>query len=220
MRDYNWIDVLTAFSTLAAVLVALLIALYGSWLSSIVPGMRPRLNIELVSPKEPIPIKVKLDPKDGNPPRFEKSWWYYARVSNPRRRWTKATQVQVFLIKVEEEQAKGETDITWSQEIPVQWHLQEVKPLQATVGPSDTFPVCSLVKDKWVELYPLAHLFSLEHKKRKPFKLIITFQARSVEIDSRDLRVEIVWKDGWSDDRKELLQYMTVRELPNEKKNS
>ena len=44
--------------------------------------------------------------------------WYHVRVSNERR-WSPCTQVQVFLLRVEEPDAAGVFKMKWAGEIPI-----------------------------------------------------------------------------------------------------
>ena len=45
-----------------------------------------------------------------------------------------------------------------------------------------------------------------------PFKIALVVQARSIEMDSDPLRVELTWNGKWSDDTEEMLQNLVIRQ--------
>jgi hypothetical protein len=196
-----------AISTFLAVLVAL----FGNWIRAQIPWLQPELKLELI-PK-PEPVKTLLTSDKGQ--RYEDSFYFYGRVTNTRRSIRTANQVQVFLVRQEDLLPNGQYEVTLTKEVPIIWHLQEVKPVHATIGYPETFPICSIVKDKWVQIHPLIKPLILKRTYREAFRIALTFQAKSIETESNLLRVEIVWHGGWSDDREKLPFHLTVTELPH-----
>jgi DNA-binding protein H-NS len=118
----------------------------------------------LISKKEQGPERNYLQ-EATKQQRYEDSFYFYGKVYNPRRGWTKATQVQVFLVREEERLPNGEYHVISTRETPIVWHLQEVKPTHATIGHEATFVICSIVKDKWIEIHPLVKPYILPHKE-------------------------------------------------------
>ena len=66
--------------------------------------------------------------------------------------------------------------------------------------------ICSIIKGKGVSLLPLITPFNLDVDKRNPFNLIVSFQARSNQVDSSIVRVQIAWDGMWDEgDQKHLV---------------
>src|SRR5262245_18575673 len=143
----GWLPSAEGWSAIGTFL-AVVVALFGEWFRAQIPWLQPRLKLELI-PK-PEPVKTMLTSDKGQ--RYEDSFYFYGKVTNTRRSIRTANQVQVFLVRQEELLPNGEYQITSTKEVPIIWHLQEAKPVQLTIGPEQTFPICSLVKDKWVEI--------------------------------------------------------------------
>ena len=134
------------------------------------------------------------------------------RVSNERR-WSPCTQVQVFLLRVEEPDAAGVFKVKWLGEIPIRWRNQEIKPLVQTIGRVEDGDLCSVVKEKGFALQPLFNSYALDASRDTACQLIATLQARGVETDSNLLRVKISWDGKWSDDAGEMAHHMVVEEV-------
>jgi hypothetical protein len=152
---------------------------------------------------------VVLNAPDGTT-RETVGRWYHLRVTNERRGWSPATQVQVFLLRVEEPDAAGEYKITWVGEIPMRWRHQEASPLTRTIGYPADCDLCSVVKEKWIELHPLVVPLALNAKRREACNLVVTLQARGLETDSNLVRVKIAWDGQWADDAEEMARHMTI----------
>lgn len=114
---------------------------------------------------------------------------------------------------MEEPDAAGEFKVMWLGEIPIRWRNQEIKPLVRTIGHAEDCDLCSVVKDKWLELHPLISPFALDTRRKSACQLIVTLQARGVEADSNLLRVKIAWDGKWSDDAEEMAHSMVVKEV-------
>lgn len=145
-----WLTWITQVAIAVGTIAAVIVALFGGWLRArfappkLVLGLENELGVK---------TPVNLTAPDGST-REALSRWYHVRVDN-KRRWSPATQVQVFLLRIEEPDASGEYQITWLGEIPIRWRDQEIKPLVRTIGYAADCDLCSVVKDKWVELHPL-----------------------------------------------------------------
>jgi hypothetical protein len=158
--------------------------------------------------KTPVTI---TDPEKGTK-RETEGRWYHIEVSN-KSRWSPAREVQVFLLRVEEPDAAGQDRITWLGDVPMRWRHQEIRPVALTIGPTTDCDLCSVVQEKWVELWPLIIPHSLNARRREPCKFSVTLQARGIESDSNLLRVQIAWDGEWSDDADEMARHMVVREV-------
>lgn len=198
------VQVLIAVGTIGAVFVAL----FGGWLRGhLVP---PKLVLKLKNTHGSETPVIVTGP--GGITSETKGRWYHVRVSN-KRRWSPCTQVQVFLLRVEEPDAASEFKMKWVGEIPIRWRNQEIKPLVQTIGRADDGDLCSVVKEGGLSLQPLFRSFALDAKRDAACQLIVTLQARGVEADSNLLRVKISWDGEWSDDAGEMAHHMVVEEV-------
>jgi len=199
------IQLAIAIGTIGAVIVAL----FGGWLRSHLAP--PRLVIRLKDERgNKTPVTV-TDPKDGTQ-RETDGRWYHMEVAN-NSRWSPAKEVQVFLLRVEEPDASGQDQITWLGDVPMRWRHQEIRPVALTIGPTTDCDLCSVVKDKWLQLEPLVVPHSLNARRRGECKFTVTLQARSIEVDSNLLRVQIAWNGKWSEDSDEMARNMVVKQL-------
>ena len=194
-----------AFGTIAVALVAL----FGqAFRSKFFP---PRLTLRLAKP-EGEKARVRLtwfeqgEPKE----RWEDARYYHLRVSNERR-WSPATNAQVFLIRMEEPGPDGELQITWTGDVPMRWRHQEVFPPARTIGPSADSDLCCVVKGKWLELLPLVAPYNLESKRRQKSLVVLSLQARANEGDSAILRVQASWDGDWEYGAEEMKRHMIVK---------
>lgn len=202
---WNWgVQAAIAVGTNAAVLVAL----FGGWLRARLTP--PKLVLSLTSgngSKSPLTLRSP----DGSE-RDVESRWYHVRVENSRR-WSPATQVQVFLLRIEEPDAGGVLRSTWIGDLPLRWRLQEVFPLVRNIGHAAEADLCNVVRDKWVELQLLIVPKSLSVRYRGRCDIVVTLQARGIDCDSNLLRIKVAWDGHWSDDMTEMSGHMVVRDV-------
>ncbi len=202
-----WVSVAVAIGTIATVIVAL----FGQGFRS--KFFPPQLVLKLAV-TEGEKARVRLAWLDQGEPkeRWEDARYYHLRVSNERR-WSPANNVQVFLIRMEEQGPDSELQITWSGEVPMRWRLQEVFPPARTIGPAADCDLCSVVKGKWLELLPLVAPYNMDVKRRQKSLVVLSLQARGNEADSPILRVQISWDGGWEDGAQEMKRHLVVKVL-------
>lgn len=200
--DLQWWSTLGQWAGATGTLLAVVAALFGDRIrKAIYP---PLLKLTLKNQAgEKTPVNLGERTTVGR--------WYHGRVENARR-WSPASQVQVFLLQLEEKSADGGMHVTWTGEIPVRWKHQEASPAARPFGHPFDFDLCSVVKDKWVEIHPIVLPFNLNSRHRTASSMVATFQARGIESDSNLLRVSIAWDGGWSDDAEEMKRHMVVKE--------
>lgn len=144
--------------------------------------------------------------------RMEEARYYHLRVTNSRR-WSPANQCHVALLRVEQPAADGLFIAVWSGDIPLIWrHQQALSPLR-TIGPPAFMDLCSVVKDKWLQLHPLVAPNNLQTVWREPVSLILTVQCRSNENESNTLRVQIDWDGKWHDGATEMQRHLSLKVL-------
>lgn len=202
-----WLDWVVQVATAVGTIAAVVVALFGDWLRT--RFAPPKLILKLQNE-----LGIKVDPTiltapDGST-REAASRWYHVRVENGRR-WSSATQVQVFLLRVEEPDAAREYKLMWFGEIPIRWRYQEINPLIRSIGYPADCDLCSVVKGKWLELHPIITPLELTARRREASHLILTLQARGLEGDSNLLRVRIDWDGQWADDTQEMAAHMVVK---------
>ena len=198
-----WVQLAVAIGTVGAVIVAL----FGPFRAKFFP---PQLSIVLADPEgELTQVRLAWMENDVEQERPEDARYYHVRVSNSRR-WSPAHQAQVFLIQVEEPAADGQFAVSWAGDLPLNWKHQQLFPLLRTVGPTSEADLCSVVKDKWLQLHPLIVPNNLEAKRREPTKLILSVQAKSNECDSRVLRVKVAWDGDWHEGAQEMRRHLVI----------
>jgi hypothetical protein len=207
-----WVSVASALFTLGAVLVAL-------FLRELRAKFRPPiLKIDLARPNG---LSVSVDlypPHQAIPvnPRREKSRYYHVRVSNPRRKADVVNGVTVTLLRVERRGADGVYHETWSGDIPVVWRNETKDTERRIVGTWADADLCSVVKDKWLELHVRIVPNDLETRYaagEAPIDLAVTVQARGNEVDSDAKRWRIVWDGKWEDGELEMRKHFSVATL-------
>lgn len=201
----NWaVNAVTAVATVGAVVVALF---FDRMRARFFP---PLLNLQIANAKG-VKTIVRLTSPDGSE-RNEDGRYYHLRVANERR-WSQASQVQVFLVRIEEPGPDEAFNVTWSGDVPIKWRLQEIFPPARDIGPAADCDLCSVVKNKWVQLHPLIQPFNLNTTKREACRFVVTLQARSTEADSPFIRIQIAWDGRWEDGDHEMQRHLTLRVL-------
>jgi hypothetical protein len=197
-----------AIGTLGAVIVAL----FGSGIQ--VRLFPPKLVLTIDNLRgDATPVTVTAPNGES---RSAQARYYRLRVSNAKR-WTKATQVRVQLLRLEERGPDDRWQLKWAGQVPLRWTHQEIIPLEQTIGPSVTCDLCSVMKDKWLELHPLilpANLADLA-RRRQPAYMRISVQVTSSEVDSDIRQFQISWDGQWKDGEVEMAQHLVVTALPS-----
>lgn len=206
---WNW---WVNFGVAVATFTAVLVALFGEWIRAHL--FSPNIMIELRS-KTGEKTRVTLqyqDEKGEAHQRTEDARYYHVKVSNWVR-WPIASQVQVYLIRLEEPGPDGELKMTWSGEIPIQWMHQQIHPLARTIGPAAYCDLCSVVKNKWVQLHPLIVPNNHLMLWKKPMTIVAGLQARANEGESAITRFQISWDGKWEDGDTEMACHLVVKDI-------
>lgn len=201
-----WVNVAIALGTIGAVLAALFGQRVHAWL------FKPDLVLSLPNPRgEWQRVEIRSPNGDQRP---EDARYYHLRVTNAAT-WSKATDVQLFLVRLEEPGPDGQLYVKWASEIPLRWKYQEIMPLSRTIGPHADGDLCSVIKNKWVQLHPLIlpHNLADLAVRRGPFEMVVSFQARGAEASSEMKRIRIVWDGQWHDGENEMAQHLVISEL-------
>jgi hypothetical protein len=206
------LDTLTALGTVGVVVVAL----WGDYFKSKL--FPPKLELKVLNAtrgqRTKETLRIRALPQFAGQPvtREEDAVYFYLTVSNPQR-WNAASEVQVYLLQIEEPGPDGELIPKWSSELPLQWHLHEINPLPRRVGKSADAVLLSVVKEKWLRLHPLVIPNNLTVMYREQCHIVATFQAKSHEADSNTVRVQIDWNGGWHDGDEEMQAHLRIKEV-------
>ncbi len=205
-----WLSWATNAAIAVGTIGAVIVALFGGWIRARL--FSPRLTLSLVSPLgERMP--VTLTSPDGQSRQGE-ARYYNIRVTN-QARWPKATQVRLYLIRVEQPGPDGQLQLKWAGEIPLEWKNQKIFPLERTIGPGAIGDLCNVVRDKWLTLSPIIMPNNLAefavHRSR--VDITVSLQARSNEAESSITRFRIAWDGGWSDGDTEMQQHLVVSQV-------
>ena len=194
-----------------ATFLAVLAALFGEWIRARL--FKPELRLTLEIPRgvvADVGIKSR-DPEEGDVKiRKEAARFYHLRVSNVPR-WPPATQVAVYLLRIDQLGPDGEFRPTWNGELPLLWQYSEVMPAFRTIGPAVNCALCSVVKGKWVGLHPQVMPQPFQDQYRAPANVRLLLQARSIERDSDLILIKMSWDGEWEDGEVEMGKHMVVR---------
>ena len=197
---------------LIVAIAAVVVALFQEWLrAKLFP---PRLSLSLLSDKG-YPADVDLDWSDeygAHHKRKEKARFYHLVVRNTRR-WSKAHQVQVFLVKVEVPGNGGTVLEQWTGDIPLRWRYQESNPVVRTIGPDAQCDLFNVVRGKWLELCPLFRPEELPGRWKGGVTIRLTLQLRSLELDLSPMTIHVAWDGEWDDGEAEMKRHVAIQVL-------
>jgi hypothetical protein len=151
----SWTDQLTAIGTIAAVVVALALALWGSWLGQWF--FHPKLKLE-AKVKRPDADLVRRRASNGFQV-IDLGWYYYFRVAITNTGNKPAREVQVFLSKVERVKGRKIENVKRFTPMNLLWTNTEDAPPAIKV----TRPV--LLADTPPVFCDLAHVGEPQHRK-------------------------------------------------------
>jgi hypothetical protein len=215
---WNWsVQAATALATLGAVAVAL----FGNWAR--LRLFPPKLCIGLLSTEsEEIPTSLQ-DPNPFERPHLTKSRWFHIKVTNARA-WVEATDVQVFLVRVEEPNAAGLfTIVPWAGEAPLKWRHMEANPATTRTvgGHSLEADLVAFFKDAKTRTFPFLQLQPVyvpnrmdpvRRAEHKP-KLRLVLVARERQVKSNHLTIQIDWNGEWPETDEHAKRCIVVREV-------
>jgi hypothetical protein len=201
-----WTDwTVKALSTLATFL-AVLVALFGSWLRNLIAP--PHLTIALVS-AEGDPTILRVFDRAANQVLETSGFWYHVRVEN-RTRWNPVTELYIFLLSIEQPDAAGDFKPIWIGHAPLTWQ-HEQNPQPKKIGYGAQCDLCHILKDPLqLRLSPIIP-GQIPAEYTAACRIALTLQARGIEADSGRLRIEISWNGQWSDDKAGMLRHLVVR---------
>ncbi len=199
---------------------AVVVALFGqAFRSKFFP---PKLSLNLVSEiveTTQVWLTPPGVPKNAlNVGRGEYARFYHVKVAN-HRQWSVAKHVQIVLLRVDEQASDGTHMMSWVGDLPLNWRHKEAFPTSRSLGSEATADLCSVIKDKWLDIETAVKPNNLRWRhiakvvEKNPIDLILTLQARSDEADSGILQVRLCWDGIWAQDDREMQRHLSVKEF-------
>jgi hypothetical protein len=209
-----WVQLATALATFLAVVTALFL----DWFRA--KFFPPVLELRFVDVRGAPPVKtfVHVELPDQPPQEYETvGHWYHVQVTN-KRRMSRATDTQVYLLAVETQNAAGQYVRRPTGAIPFGVrHEVFVRPGRI-IGPPVEWDFCNVAKEVPLRggpnfiLRTVVAPTDITTQMAEPFKMAFTLQARSIEKDSNLLRVEVSWNGQWADDTDQMANYLVINE--------
>jgi hypothetical protein len=168
----------------------------------------PKLKLALVRPEgEKQTVRVQSNGQEKQHP----ARYYYLEVSNSRRAASPAQDTQVYLTRVEQPGGPDKRlQVRWEGNTPMRWRDQEIHPLQRKIGPAFDCDLCMVTSTGHAQIMPLIAPLYLPTQLSPNSEIVLSLQARCVEMDSASLRVRIWWDGKWEDGDKEMAQHFIV----------
>lgn len=189
-----WVQVAVAFGTIAVAVVAV---------------CGDRLKHMWFPPK----LKLTLANTEGTEARVgdgEKlARWYHVSVRNEAR-WSRANQVRVLLLQVEEPAPNGALQITWTGEAQLIWENEQLYPLARTIGAQARADLFAVFESAVLQLRLAVIPLNLKFQREGGCKLTLTLQARGDEGDSEPLRVRVSWDGKWDPGVQEMRKHLVL----------
>jgi hypothetical protein len=148
---------------------------------------------------------------------------YYHLILTNERPWFVATDVDVYVVSIETKDASGRYAEVWSGSLPIIATHYGTPPSRRLGAASLEYDLCSVVKDKWMELHPRITPNNFPRRSRAnegTIEFRVTFEARSLETASPRAAFEIAWNSQWDDDTQRMRRNMVVKALATPTVNS
>jgi hypothetical protein len=177
----------------------------------------PKLVLELVDPRLSRQVSAYLVATNpaGQQIRFQTvGRWFHVKVHNECR-MTPATEVQVYLIEVGIPNAAGQYVSYSPGAIP--FVVRHEGKVQRALGPDLEWDLCNIVRESVPGNAPAVALCTLFAPTdviitpNQPFKMTLTLQAQSKEVDSERLLIELIWNGRFAEDTDELMNNLVIR---------
>jgi hypothetical protein len=195
MKASDWI---MAFAAVGTWLVAML-AICGEWIRSRL--FRPKLLVEQAGLDE----IVRQNDMDAR--------YYVLRVRNAKR-FPPAHEVQISITLVEQPNPQGQPYEVFKYGVPLGWVRQEVLPLRLTIGADAYAALFFVQQDGSFHFTPIVQLVQFPPLRQGSVDYWVTLQAKSVETDSKPLRLRIIWDGHWEPGQTEIERHITVSPDP------
>jgi len=195
MSDFPWIDAAEALGTWAVAIAAI----WGGRIQSLL--YPPGLKIALENNTGDLTTETLFTRgEDGQITSRQRQGRYFRIVvSNTRKgRWPTAHNAQVLLTTIEAPGPSGQPQVTWRGELPLGWMHGEAFPPVRDIGPPATADFIVVTSENTMHIQTVIEPAStFQRNYAGPTRLWLTVLARTQEVDSNQLRVEVGWDGKW-----------------------
>jgi hypothetical protein len=167
----------------------------------------PTLNVSLLSDEGE---KVDFDGGTGVEGRF-----YHLRIENGRR-WSPATSVGLHLLRFEKRGVDGNFEPEWAGDVQIRCRNQWLYSLQREIGSPVDYDICSVKSGQNPELqiYPIVRPNNLTVARSGGWEFVAWFQAKSTQVDSRIIGIQVLWDGAWHSGDKEMKTHLKITPVP------
>jgi hypothetical protein len=196
-----WVSCAVAVATVAAVFAALYVAMRKEWFPAVL-----RLSI-------PNKEGEKTQLKDEFGTFIDDVRYYYVQISNQRRKSAPARKAQVFLVPIETPGPNGKPQTQWVGEVPIRWRNHEYVPKFRTIGTTVDCDFFRVEKKGGLRLMPVFKPNNLDVHWTEKCRFVAHLQARSNEVDSQIIQIDVSWDGSWEDGDAEMKKHVVIEEL-------
>jgi hypothetical protein len=208
-----WMNWLALMAVALAIFCACFVALFGQQIRD--KYFPPVLTVELLSSDgEKTNATIQGPATEGQARTLVRvpARYYHLKVRNSRR-YVKATDVQLMLLRVDEPAANGRFEPVWRGAVPLRWRHQDIYPTLRSIGAEADADLFAVLQDTGLELCLLASPTNLESMKRGACTLMLHIEARSNEVTTPIMRIKVAWDGKWADGSQEMRKHCVVEEL-------
>jgi hypothetical protein len=140
--------------------------------------------------------------------------YYHLHVRN-NRRWSRATNAGVHVVRIEEPGPDGQLQVKWAGDVPIRCRHQEFYPLKQEIGSPLDYDLCCVTKSHPVlSLLPIIPANNLPFSRAEASEFVASFQVKSTQCDSDIVRIRFSWDGRWEDGETEMQTHLKVKILP------
>lgn len=118
--------------------------------------------------------------------------------------------MSLHLIKVQEERLDKTFSEEWIGDVQLKWKHPKYYPQPDKVGKPVDYDLVSVDSGNFVSIHPIVAASSLDRVRKEGCRLRLWLQARSTEIDSLVVIVEISWDGMWVEGNEEMKEHFIL----------
>jgi hypothetical protein len=211
MPTSDWINLFGGTGTWAVAILAVWGGAIRSWL------FKPTLRVDLLDPGGELIAQNEQRVENGQlRQRTVQTRYYHVKLSKSGRfRFPAAREAQVLITHVELPGPDGLPQMAYSVPLPLIWQYAALHPTSRTIGPDAIADLLYVREDdQSLRLTPMVFPNNFPGHHTTAARLWVTLQARSIEANSRSLRLEIAWDGQWDAGEAEMRRHLRVAVAP------